>query len=146
MPGLVSLLSASCGDPSGLISRSIFTQAARGPGSRVSIVELMPFAFDRMWIFPPDAPAEAIRDSLGTAADELPVERLSARGDSALIVFVRGSRVVIAVPHPPTRGVFHDETLFRGIPADDAVFVVDSASPPGQPILRSQAGAPAGPR
>ncbi len=144
LAGLLSLMlatAAGCGDPSGLISRSIFTQAAHGPGARVQIVELMPFAFERMWIFPADASAQSIREALGTAAEELPDERLAARGDSALLVFVRGSRVVIVVPHPPTRGRFHEETFFRGIPADDAVFAVDSASPPGRPILRNAGAA-----
>lgn len=139
---LALLVTFACGDPGGLISRSIFTEAAHGPGTHVNIVELMPFAFDAMWIFPPDAPAAAVRDSLGRAADELPAERLAARGDSALIVFVRRSRVVLTVPHPPSRGIFHPETMNRGIPVERAVFVVDSASAPGRPVLRHVAPAP----
>lgn len=130
---------SGCGDAGALISSSIFTQAAQGPGSRVRIADVMPFAFDSMWIFPAEASPQAIRDSLGAASQELGDERLATRGDSALLVFVRGSRIVIAVPHPPSRGQFHAETLYRGIPADDAVFVVDSASPAGRPILRSAA-------
>lgn len=141
---LATLLGATtgCGDPGGLISSSIFTQAAQGPGARVRIADVMPFAFDSMWIFPADASPRAIRDSLGLAAEELPDDRLAARGDSALLVFVRRSRIVITVPHSATRGEFHGETLYRGIPSDDAVFVVDSASPPGRPLLRRAAVRP----
>lgn len=126
----------ACGDPEGLISRSIYTQAAQGPGAQVRIVELMPFDFDRMWIFPPGTPAGTIRDSLGVAAAELDGERLAARGDSTLLVFVRGSRLVLAVPHPPSLGVFHEELANRGLAQEEAVFLVDSASTPGRPVLR----------
>lgn len=130
------MLAASCGDPEGLISRSIYTSAAQGPGTRVRLIDLMPFAFERMWIFAPDAPVAAIRDSLGPAAAELPAERLQARGDSTLLIFVRGSRVLFTIPHPPSLGVFHDDAVSRSYTPDEAVFLVDSASTPARTILR----------
>ena len=135
---LITAMTA-CGDPEGLISRSIYTQAAQGPGAQVRIVELMPFDFDRMWIFPPATPAGAIRDSLGVAGAELDDERLNARGDSTLLVFVRGSRLVLAVSHPPSLGEFHPELANRGLRQEEAVFRVDSASAPGRPVLRPAA-------
>ena len=129
-------LLVACGDPEGLISRSIYTSAAQGPGTRVRLIDLIPFAFERMWIFAPDAPAAAIRDSLGSAAAELDQARLGARGDSTLLIFVRGSRVLFTIPHPPSLGVFDQDAVSRSYTPDEAVFVVDSASTPARTILR----------
>ncbi|HUF27266.1 MAG TPA: hypothetical protein VMM18_09840 [Gemmatimonadaceae bacterium] len=127
---------AACGDPGLLISRSIYTQAAQGPGSQVRFTDLIPFAYERVHIFTADAPSEAIRQGLGPASNAIPAEALAARGDSALLVFVRGTHVLFTVRHPPERGTFHDDAANRSYTPEDAVFVVDSASPPGRPILR----------
>lgn len=127
---------SACGDPEGLISRSIYTSAAQGPGTRVRLIDLMPFAFERMWVFAPDAPVAEIRDSLGPAAAELPEERLRARGDSTVLIFVRGSRVLFTIPHPPSLGVFHEDAVSRSYTPDEAIFIVDSASTPARTILR----------
>ena len=96
----------------------------------------MPFAFERMWIFAPGASVAEVRDSLGPAAAELPEDRLRARGDSTLLIFVRGSRVLFTIPHPPSLGVFHEDAVSRSYTPDEAVFIVDSASTPARTILR----------
>ena len=132
----LALLGGACGDPEGLISRSIYTSAAQGPGTRVRLIDLIPFAFERMWIFAPDAPVAAIRDSLGSAAMELDPARLEARGDSTLLIFVRGSRVLFTIPHPPSLGMFDADAVSRSYTPEEAVFIVDSASTPARTMLR----------
>jgi hypothetical protein len=103
------------------LGRAISTAAHEG-GSDVNIVDvpvLAPFAWERLFVFPPYTSAATVGQELGFSWPE--ARRMEKRDDSVLLVFVNKGQVVRFVD-VPRRTDFAGVSRKGGFSYSDAVF------------------------
>jgi hypothetical protein len=91
-----------------------------GEGTVVDVPRLAPFDWDRFFVFAPYAPAEKVRQELGSAWPE--AGRIEKRDDVVLMVFVNQGRVVRFVDLPRSGADFAGAARQGGYSHSDAVF------------------------
>jgi hypothetical protein len=107
-------------------SVSIGEVVAKGPGSRVALVEHLAVPWDRACIFGPYTDLAGIRRTTGIDVAERDARGIHTRDDINLLIFTHDGRLVRTIAHPRARGDFAPELVGRCYSTNHAVFVVRS--------------------
>jgi len=137
----VALVAGACsadGDPE--LSSAIAARFRQGDGAMLSMAELAPFGWERLYIFPPYAMPEQIDRELGFACQSWQRADIERRDDVSLLLFVTGQRITRHLAHNRGKGDFAVLHRVGGYSRSEAVFVVDSTK--GWPRLVWRAGGP----
>jgi hypothetical protein len=97
----------------------------------LALKEPTDFAWDKVYVFAPYTPPEAIRKDLGFAWAEAGRTGIDSRDDVTLLVFVKNQRVVRSLAFPRNRGDWAMIENHAGFTPAQAVFKVtaEDASP-----------------
>jgi hypothetical protein len=110
------------------VSVSLWEQVQRGPGTIVDFAAITPFAWDRVFIYGPYTPHQAIHDSLGFYWDGISRTTIPQSEGVDLVVFVNRDKVVHWFEHPCDRGDLGALTLDltdpKGYTREEAKFLV----------------------
>lgn len=108
------------------VSYVLAEQVEGGLGTSLSLADLAPFHWDRLFVFAAGTPTSTIRDSVPVRWPGLAHYGATVPDSVTLLVFVAGGQVLAAAAHPRTRGDFAPERTGRGYAPAEAVFRVDS--------------------
>jgi hypothetical protein len=122
----------------GVLAQRVRDTTATG-AQPVRLGDLVPFRFDRLYVFGPYTPARVVRDSLRIAWPGAAASQIESSDGANLLVFVGGGQVIAAVMQPRELGDFADEARGRGYTPEEANFAVTTA-PNGRRVLRPAAG------
>ena len=107
-----------------LRSRVLWRQVDRGPGTVVDFAQLGLPKWDRVYIFQPYTPRQAIYEALGFQWPDAERTSIEYGHGLNLVVFVKGMEVVAWFEHPRNRGDLVDLANMAGYSENQARFVV----------------------
>lgn len=117
----VVIVTASCASkPDQDLADRISSAAQTGDVSVVNVPVAAPFAWDRLFVFPPYASSAAVAKELGSPWSGS--GRIEKRDDIVLLVFVDQGRVVRFVEQPRGGGDLSDCHRLGGFARNEAVF------------------------
>lgn len=136
----VLLLAGCATDPVSTVWRrgeavvQLLAEQTRGvePGTAMSLADLVPFRWERLYLVPAAGPSAAVRDSLGPGWATLAAGAPTDRPGAPLLLFLAGGEVVAAGALPPAAAGLDPALLGRGYAPDEARFRMrrDSGAPP----------------
>jgi hypothetical protein len=111
---LTVLVSAGCSDRPAqerfkwfeMVSSVIDAKQKTGQPTYLDVVRVLPFGWEKMYVFPPRTPIADIDKSLGFKWRGAKKTRIDERDDITLLVFVIGRTVQAAIEHPIASGDF----------------------------------------
>jgi hypothetical protein len=137
----VALGAVACStDGDAQVSAAIAGRFRQGQGTTLTMSELAPFEWSRLYVFPPYTTPEQIDRELGFACASWQRADIEHRDDVYLLIFVDGPRVTRHVAHNRAKGDFAGLHRVGGYTRAEAVFVVDSSK--GRRRLIWRAGGP----
>lgn len=116
------MMATACAREGGDLERRL--AGAIGRGAPVDIRTVTDFDWDRLFVFAPYTPVAEMRRCLGFEWPEAGQSGIERRDDIALLVFVRGGRVVRALEFPRRSGDFSGVPGKEGLSPQQAVFEV----------------------
>ena len=75
-----------------------------GTPTYIDVVRVLPFGWEKMYVFPPYTPIDDVEKALGFKWRGAKKTRINERDDITLLVFVIGRTVQAAIEHPRTAG------------------------------------------
>jgi hypothetical protein len=101
----------------------------RGTSTAVSLADIAPGSWRRVYIFGPYTPVSTIRDCLGVSWARPLARGIQERDDVNLLIFEYAGHVHRSVAVSRSAADFGPEAVGRGYSADEARFVVRDPSP-----------------
>jgi hypothetical protein len=136
-----ALVAGACStDGDSQLSAGIAARFLQGDGTALSMADLAPFEWERLYVFAPYSMPEQIDRELGFACPPSRRADIEHRDDVSLLLFVSGQRVTRHLAHKRGKGDFAVLHRVGGYSRAEAVFVVDSSR--GWPRLVWRAGGP----
>ena len=106
--------------PSNAVSQSLADEVHRGPDTVVDFAKVAPFAWDRVFIFPPYTPREQINSSLGFHWAGARWSAVQNYEGWNLVVFVRDGAIVCRFDHGRVDGDLMNLAAPQGYSRDQA--------------------------
>jgi hypothetical protein len=132
---ILALAMACSPDPSraawrrGEAITQIVAERARAvdPGATLSLRDLAPFRWERLYVVDGAGPQAALRDSLGASWSAVSATAPTAKAGDAVLVFLAGGQVIAAAALPTEAARLAPELVGRGYAPDEAAFHVERA-------------------
>ena len=87
-----------------MVGSIIDAKQKTGNPTYIDVVRVLPFGWEKMYVFPPYTPLDDIEKALGFKWGGAKKTRIDDRDDIALLLFVIGKTVQAAIEHPRTAG------------------------------------------
>jgi hypothetical protein len=87
-----------------MVGSIIDAKQKTGNPTYIDVVRVLPFGWEKMYVFPPYTPIDDIEKALGFKWGGAKKTRIHERDDITLLVFVIGRTVQAAIEHPRTAG------------------------------------------
>lgn len=97
------------------------------PGAALSLRDLLPFRWQRMYVVAPDGPSPALRDSLGASWPAVAAATPAKHAADARLVFLADGQVIAAAAMPTGAAQLAPALVGRGYAPDEATFHVERA-------------------
>jgi hypothetical protein len=89
-----------------IVGSVIEAKRASGGPEYLDVVRVLPFGWEKMYVFPPYTPLDDIEKALGFKWRGAKKTRINERDDITLLVFVIGKTVQASIEHPRDAGDF----------------------------------------
>ena len=89
-----------------IVGSIIDAKRTSGEPTYLDVVRVMPFGWEKLYVFPPYTPIDDIDKALGFKWGGAKKTRINERDDITLLVFVIGKTVQASIEHPRNAGDF----------------------------------------